>query len=292
MRSAVWAVVAVGWLLGSPAASASQLIDRDATGVSLAVSSGGVALITYTAGGRVRHVLAWGAVNARAPTTGRPQVAFHVDYSGGGGKWQTLTNTCRPLGPVVKFQVAACQAADGSYWALQSWQRELPDYGLAPTEEQASFELRLSHWTGGLAELNVNTGWAYRKYDQVFGQLTYEGQPVFGFRATRAGAPLDTYGRNLYLDTFDSAYGPGWVRENSFLAHNPTGTFCYGFYPHGSRPAGSGRRYRITVIGPGVTPDVVWEGPAPGAYDPARAEGQATLERSLMSADPGCRVHP
>ena len=70
------------------------------------------------------------------------------------------------------------------------------------------------------------------------------------------------------------------------------GTFCYGFYPHGSRPAGTGQRYRITVIGPGVTPDVVWEGTSPGAYDAARAGAQVELQRSLMGRDTACRPHP
>jgi len=46
------------------------------------------------------------------------------------------------------------------------------------------------------------------------------------------------------------------------------------------------------VIGPGVTPDVVWEGAAPGAYDPARAESQLALQRSLMGVDPACKPHP
>jgi hypothetical protein len=41
----------------------------------------------------------------------------------------------------------------------------------------------------------------------VFGRLTYLGQPVYGMRATTKGAPLDSFGRNIYLDTFNSAYG-------------------------------------------------------------------------------------
>jgi hypothetical protein len=297
MRRTMFLLVAAVCLLGPAPASASQLVDRNASGVTLAVSNEGIALVTYRAGGVLRYVVAWGAVNALAPSPSKPQVAFKVDYSGGWKSmhkllWKGFKNTCRPVGAVVKWQVAACVASDGSYWALQSWQRALPNYGVAPTKAQAAFELRLSHWTGGLAVLNVNTGWAYRKYDQLFGQLTYADQPVFGFRSTPAGVPLDTYGRNLYVDTFNSAYGPGWVRENSFLAHNPAGTFCYGFYPHGARPAGTGPRYRITVIGPGVTPDVVWEGVSPGAYEPARADGQVSLQRTLMGSDPTCRPHP
>jgi hypothetical protein len=285
-------VAALACLLAAPAATASQLIDRNATGVTLGVSSDGSALVTYRAGGIVKHVLARGAVNALAPSPTTPQVAFALDYSGGRGSWKTFKNTCQPVGAVVKWQVAACQAGDGSYWALQSWQRGLANYGVAPTAAQAAFELRLSHWTGGLAVLSVNTGWAFRKYDQLFGQLTYATQPVFGFRSTPAGVPLDTYGRNLYLDTFNSPYGPGWLRENSFLAHASMGTFCYGFYPHGNRSAGIGQRYRITVIGPGVTPDVVWEGTSPGAYDAAKAGAQVELQRSLMGRDTACRPHP
>ena len=285
------ALAGVALLLGVSPASASQLLDRNATNVTLAVSSDGTALVTYTVGGRVRHVLAWGAVNGQ-PSPGRPQTGFHLDYSGGRGAWRTFKNACTPLGSVVKFQIAACQASDGSYWAVQSWQRSLPDYGVKPTPARAAFELRLSHWTGGQAVLSVGTGWAYKRFDQLYGQLLYGGSPVFGLKATSAGVPLDAYGRNLYVDTFDSGYGPGWVRENSFLVHPPTGTFCYGFFPHGSHPAGAGKLYRITVIGPGVSPDVSWEGPAPGAYDTARATTQVAVESALMSHDPACTPHP
>lgn len=280
-------------LLGGDPAGASQLIDRNATNVKLGVDARGTALVTYTAAGKVRHVLAWGAVNARDPNPSVRQVEFKLDYSGGRDRtWRTFENTCRPLGAVVKFQIAACQAPDGSYWALQAWQRALPNYGVKPTAAQAAMELRLSHWSGGQAELAVSTGWAYKRYDTLFGQLTYNGKPVYGFRSTPGGVPLDTYGRNLYVDTLDSAYGPGWVRENSFLAHKGLGTFCYGFYPHGAHPAGTGKRYRMTVIGPGVTPDVSWDGPSPGAYDASRADQSVALQRSLMGNDPSCVPHP
>jgi hypothetical protein len=298
MKKAVLVLATGVSLLGPSAAHGSQLIDRDASNVRLVVASDGVALVTYKAGGVLRHVVAYGAINALAPSPTTPQVAFKLDFSGGVKSfhkrlWSGFRNACTPVpAPVVTYQVAACVAPDGSYWALQSWQRGLPNYGVAPTKAQAAFELRLSHWAGGLAALSAQTGWAYGKYDQLFGQLSYADQPVFGFRSTAAGVPLDTYGRNLYLDTLDPAYGRGWMRENSFLVHGPGGTFCYGFYPHGSRPAGTGRRYRITVIGPGVTPDVVWEGPSPGTYDAARANAQASLQRTLMGRDVSCRPHP
>jgi hypothetical protein len=268
-------IVVLAAMLAS-SASASQLIDRNASGVRLAVNAKGEAMLTYRAGGKLKHVLAWGAVNALAPTQGRAQVAFKLDYSGGYGKyrrdyWKTFGKACGAYdGPDLHWTVkgvTACKAPDGSYWAVQAWQRSLPDYGIAPTAAQAVWELRLSHWTGELATLDVKTDWAWHQWDHLYGTFSYHGSPVHGFRSTAGGQPLDTFGRNLYVDTFDSAYGKGWMRENSFLAHDPTGAFCYSLNPHGSRPAGKGTHYRATVIGPGVTPDVYWEGAAPGAYD-------------------------
>jgi hypothetical protein len=255
------------------AASASELIDRNASGVSLRVNAKGQALLSYTARGRRWNVLAWGAVNALPPTTSREQVEFRLDYSGGWGTyrkkvWLRFRNTCgRYDGPQLHWLVTACKARDGSYWAVQAWQRMLPNYGVAANSKQSVWELRLSHWKGPIAQLSVRLNWAYRSFDHLFGAFTYLGRPVFGFRSTSQGRPLDTFGRNLYLDTYDSAYGGGWRRENSFLTHRGTGVFCYGFYPHGGRPLGKGQRYRATIIGPGVTPDVYWEGSPLGSYD-------------------------
>ncbi len=88
------------------------------------------------------------------------------------------------------------------------------------------------------------------------------------------------------MDTWDSAYGKGWKRENSFVTHKGHGTFCYGFYPHGSHPSGMSSRYRITIMGPGVLPDMYWEGASPGAYDRTFAEQQKTKLRAY--GDPTC----
>ena len=56
-------------------------------------------------------------------------------------------------------------------------------------------------------------------------------------------------------------------------------------------PSAAARRYRATVIGPGVTPDVMWEGPAPGAYDPARDAEANAAQRALLGPDPLCKVN-
>jgi hypothetical protein len=268
-------------------AAASQLIDRNASDIQLSVNTKQEALITYRVHGVVKHVLAWGAINAIAPTPGRTQVAFKLDYAGGWGKyhtnyWKSFANACKPYtGPALAWKVTACTAPDGSYWALQAWQRARPDLGKTPNAAQSVWELRLSHWTGPLPVLSIQVNWAYKHFDHLFGTLTYDGTGVYGFRSTPGGAPLDTFGRNIYVDTFNSAYGSGWKRENSFLAHKAEGAFCYGFYPHGSSPAGTGTNYRATTEGPGVTPDVMWTGAAPGPYNPAEQAAADDQIRAL-----------
>ncbi len=137
----------------------------------------------------------------------------------------------------------------------------------------------------------MHFGWTYGRFHQIFGRLTYRGLGVYGFDHTLRGIPLDDYGRNIYVDTLNSAYGSGWLRENGFLTHPPTGGFCYGFYPHGDRPSGRGVRYRATVIGPGVTPDAYWAGTPPREYDRGfdlRADSHLL---ALLGRDPRCEPH-
>jgi hypothetical protein len=276
-------------------ASASQLIDRNATAIKLEVDSKGEALITYKAHGVQKHVLAWGAENAIAPTRTRPQLAFKLDYAGGWGKyhtnyWKTFKNSCGAYnGPKLAWFVSGCTASDGSYWALQAWQRMLPNYGVAASAQQSVWELRLSHWTGDLPVLTIDTDWAWHQWDHLFGTFTYDGQAVFGYKATPGGNPLDTFGRNIYVDTYDSAYGTGWKRENSFLTHTGTGVFCYSVNPHGSHPSGKGTEYRATVEGPGVTPDVMWQGTSPGAYD--KAADLAANDAITQLGDRQCKAN-
>ena len=295
---------------------ASQLIDRNAIDLHIGVNLKGEALLTYRAGGQVKQVLAWGAINALGPQTDAQQVRFRLDYAGGWGKyrsdyWKTFADSCRPYsGPSIPYFVTGCTAPDGSYWAAQGFPQPLPDLGFTPwTSTQRGVWLELSHWSGPLPKLQVWQGWIYNnRYAEIFGRLTYRDQPVYGFGTTNHGAPTDAYGRLVYLDTFNAPnYGPGWRRENSFVSHNPSGAFCYGFYPFNptvggyqypadqtaARGPGVGSRYRITAQGPGVTPDISWEGPALGAYgeDPTYRQietDQLSILRSL--ADKSCLV--
>jgi hypothetical protein len=155
------------------------------------------------------------------------------------------------------------------------------------------------------------TDWSWSgRFHHIFGRLTYKGRPVHGFKTNRYGSRLDRYGRLVYLDTFSSRHGPGWRRENSFVTHKPTGVFCYTFrarnplvggYTHppgyrgGPRGPGNGEAYRMTVEGPGVTPDVKWEGKGLPRFNPraaAHVEHERKMNAKLDSfGDRLCRKH-
>src|SRR5215470_6731371 len=202
MRSSIRVALTAGAVLAFVfslvgTAGAAEIIGRDATGVRLAVNRSGVAYVSFTAQGRPWHIFVSGAVNARQPSRSVPQVKFTVDYSGGRGAWKTFANGCRPYdGPALAWYVAACKAPDGSYWALQRWQRMLPNVGYTPwTAMQSVWELHIAHWTGELAKLEVYQDWVYNgKFQEVFGRASYRGQAIHGFDSTATGVPLDTYG--------------------------------------------------------------------------------------------------
>lgn len=277
-------------------APASQLIDRDAKGVKLEVGRDGKALLTYRAHGRLWRVRAWGAINARHPNPSIPQVQFRIRRDG-----KPITNVCRRYdGPPLPWLVKACKAPDGSYWAVQRFRRRMPNLGYLPrSSDERAWALHLSHWTGPLAILEAWPDWSWSgRFHHLFGRLTYRGRPVHGFRTTSTGARLDKYGRLVYLDTLRSRYGPGWRRENSFVTHRPTGVFCYTFRARGSRTqAGNGRRYRLTIEGPGVTPDVLRYLDGLRNYNPRNSQHVAheramnALQDQVTAGDRLCRKH-
>jgi hypothetical protein len=275
----VWILIAA--FVAAPAFG-SAIIGRNVTRATLSIDRQGRAHVSYRSAGTVRSLEASGAINARAPSTAHAQVRFRLRY-GASGK-----GVCLPYdGPPLAWLLKACKAPDGSYWALQAWTRLKPNYG----GTTGARELHLSHWRGPVAQLVINQNWAHGRYRHLFGRLTYRGRGVYGFSATPTGAPLDGYGRNIYVDTFDSRYGKGWHRENSFLTHHrgrTLGDFCYGFFPHSGHPVGQGTRYRATAEGPGVTPDVMWAADDAGAYDASVQEQMQALERSW--GDPKCRA--
>ncbi len=309
LRSVALTFTVLATLAFAAPVQASQLIDRNATNVRLKVSRDGKAMVSYRAHGRSWDVLAWGAVNALHPTAARKQIQFRLDRAGGWGTFGRklgFANACRPYdGPPLAHLVTACKAPDGSYWALQRWQRALPNLGLLSwLPQQRAWALHLSHWTGPVATLEAWTDWSWSgRFHYIFGRMTYLGRPVHGFKTNKYGARLDKYGRLVYLDTFGSKHGPGWRRENSFVTHKGTGAFCYTFrarnplesgYAHpsnyrgGLRGPGNGVAYRMTVEGPGVTPDVKWEGKGLATFNalnPEHVAHEASMSTILDGLD-------
>ncbi|HET9675840.1 MAG TPA: hypothetical protein VFP31_13715 [Gaiellaceae bacterium] len=273
-------VTAVVLALSSAAAARASepLPDLNVRAPTLKVN-GKRALVEYTTTrGARRHVFVWGALNAHVPPRANVrQVRFRYDFAGGWRiarkqLWRMFRNACRRYdGPPLPYVVAACKAPDGSYWALQSWQRRLPLLGFEPwLPSQDDFELHVSHWNTELPVLEAYVKWTYGfQWQGVFGRLSYLGHPVHGFSSSTIGNPRDRYARNVYIDTLNSGYGPGWRRESGVLTHRGTGTFCHSFvsgqrphagYPSSApRPSSRGERYRISVMGPGVTPTLMWE---------------------------------
>ena len=289
--------------LATTPAFASQMVGSNARYVSLKVGfmkGREVAAIGYASGGQWHHVLAWGAINARPYSSTHKQVAFALNYAGGynsvfgANAWKRLSNRCvsdpalkRKL-PVV---VLACTMSTNhdEHWALQSWQRTLPNAGVRPkTALQRDYELHLSHWTGNPPVLWLKWGWALGRtpsgaqiyYDHLYGAFAFHGVPVYGHASTSIGNPTDTYGRNIYVDAVNPVWSHhgaytqpgGWVRFNGFLTHYRRGNFCasvyqtnLGVYRPGYRSATA---YRATAMGPGVTPIARWVGPPPGSYQP------------------------
>ena len=314
MRRLLVLPVALAAFLGvAHPAFATEKIAVNAANVRIKVDASGHAVVYYTRRGVPYHPVVWGAVNARPPSRTVPQVKFKIDYSGGFMRlgyplWRTIKNRCRPYdGPRLPWFVTGCKAPDGSYWALQRFQRLYPNLGVDPWKGyQDDWELHLSHWKGDVQKLEAYADWVFGRVHEVFGRLTYQGHAVYGFSSTSTGAPLDSYGRLLYLDTYNSAYGPGWKRENSFLFHRPGGNYCYGFYerkrwswcpPGPPRPPGNGERYRLTAGGPGVTPMVamIIEGlPNYDANNPAHAQLEAEMnpiKDQLSALDTDCKGH-
>jgi len=305
-RIAVTALAALAVSL-PPAAPASQFVDhvRSRAPVILKVDRSGRAMVYYRKGSAARHVLAAGAVNARPPNRSIRQVRLRIDYSGGWRStgralWKTFPNVCGAYdGPALPALMAACKTSNGSYWAVQEWMVDQPNFGLPPwTTRQRSYSLRISHWSGPTAQVELHADWIYSgRFHEVFGRVTYRGRPVYGFSHDARGAPTDSYGRLLYLDTMNSSYGSGWRRENAFLSHAPTGVFCNGFYPHGGHGTGVGSSYRLRLIGPGVTPDVeatvagLHDYQAGNSADVAYENRQNHVLDRLAADGPSCHRH-
>ena len=233
-----------------------------------------------------------GAKNAIAPTRARKQVKFKLDYSGGWGTyrknvWKTFKDHCQAYdGPSIQWLTFACKAPDGSYWARAEVaapaaelraqrQAHAPGLGAPPLAlVAASCPSSSSSSTGRAGACTGSTTTSSATCATGASPCTASARRRPAFRWTRsAGTSTSTRSTRKY--------GTGWKRENSFLTHRGSGVFCYGFYPHGKSPVGKGEKYRATVIGPGVTPDMFWQSEAPG---PVRRGARPGRKRRASNA--------
>jgi hypothetical protein len=53
---------------------------------------------------------------------------------------------------------------------------------------------------------------------------------------------------------------------------------------------GAGVKYRATIIGPGMTPDIMWEGTPLGAYDQPRDLELHAQQKAFFAGDPLCKA--
>jgi hypothetical protein len=197
------------------------------------------------------RVAVWGAIDARQPVDAngdgipdRPQVFLRKDYSAP-LPLKAKGMVCLPARgvPRLPMLIRICRAPDGTYWTLQRFRRRMRNFGGAE-DAFAKTELWPSHFTFPIAkfeDLRVDG-------DMISGRLTYRGRGVHGFRSTSTGE--EGYGRTVYLDVLNGPYGRGWRRENRFPTQAPDGRFEY------QLQNGEGDRYRVTAVGPGVTPIV------------------------------------
>jgi hypothetical protein len=252
----------------APQALASDLVARSTSHEQLRVNRSGVADVRYRAGGKSHREIYWGAING--------QIHFRLDRSAG---WKSkkinpkapFVNVCGPYkGPKIPFMVRACTMPNGSHWALQKWPRIIPNYG----GQSGPKELRLSHWTGETAVLWAKSAWSWSgQWQQLYGQYTFHGAPVYGELVTSRGYVLDGRGRNIAIESLSSDYPNGkdrWARVNMFLSGKPSGQWCFGVSPKADAylpdplwqwgRTFTGRstvdQYRARVAGPGVSPDV------------------------------------
>jgi hypothetical protein len=232
----------------------------------LKVDAHGRALVTYRVAGGVRHTLWWGAMNAKFPDRAHPksQYTFKRDYSGGSGSfgagyWRRMINVCGPYtGPALPMVVKACTMPAGDHWVLQNWRRLMPNGGWPccnGVPNQGKRELRISHFSGAAPELWLK--WTYSKrftystgrhLEMLYGRYSYRGHGMYGFSSTSTGMPTDSYGILIWVETYNSPWGKGWRRINSFLSHqNSDGAFCDQLWQNRFgriRSPGTGQGYR------------------------------------------------
>jgi hypothetical protein len=199
-----------------PASAASILVAENAHDEALRVDLAGNAEVSWIASDGERHSL----VVARS---GALQIGGRLV---GADASRAIATVAVPLLQTIR------QGRDGTFYALQAWQR-LPG---------APVELRFSRWRGLPTQLTLQAICCKWGSENIQGTATFHGRAIFGNHSTPKGVPLDPFGRNVYLDSYR---GDRWQRMMGILTHRPTGFFSLWI-----RHFWLGSQYRGTMIGP------------------------------------------
>ena len=218
-RSERLLLVLLAAVAATQAVASEPLQDANVAFVSLKVNAKGEALFTYRrADGRLRHVLAWGAINARAPSQEcrrcgsagtTPAAGASTATAGTGGASRTAA--ARTTAPRSSMLVAACKAPDGTYWTVQAWQRRLPLLGFDPgfpLSRTGSSTSRTSP-ASCLSSRSSRTGRTAVAGRACSAATRTSASRCSGSARTAKGVPKDKYGRNLYIDTLQLAVRTG-----------------------------------------------------------------------------------
>ena len=174
--------------------------------------------------------------------------------------------------------------------------------GFAPfKKEHTDVELHVSHWTGALPVLEVWPNWTYGGDLQgFFGRLTYDGSRSTEPDRRRRRSPI-RFARNVYIDTLNSVYGRGWKRDSASTRTSETEASATRS-SRSRRPqdaviramSRAGRdsvtAHRITVMGPGATPVIRWEGARLGPYDRRRDAAINQIFDAVLAGDAKCAL--
>ena len=161
--------------------------------------------------------------------------------------YKRFSNSCKPYtGAALPFMIAACDAPDGSHWALQQWQRLWRELRRRQGRRTSSTS-RTGAATSATSRSRPTTA-TTASTSTCGARSRSTASRSSALKWTLQGVPLDKQGRNVYVDYLT---GPTWHRVNSFLTHPPTAGFCYTFanHPAARRRPGTARA-RATPTAP------------------------------------------
>jgi hypothetical protein len=215
-RAACALLAAIAAFVSSGPAGAALRLDSETSNESLIVDARGDAQVTFTSRGAWRSVIVSGS---------SVRVAHGLRLAPG----------ARRVPPTVPFALVQFRLPSGVQVALQRVRRT-GQFGLVGPPD-----LYLARWRGAPTRLTLMVS-----RGRLCGTVTYHGHAVYGGPHTPQGNPLDSLGRNVYLDALRPA---GWYRLLGVLAR-PRG------FALAITADRRGSRYRARVVGPNVAGDL------------------------------------